>query len=198
MARNELKSPKRRTLTKRLVREALLELLQTKDIKDVSVSELCARADINRTTFYNHYAGTHEVLAEIEDGFMGQLLDAGAGPRGEDGLEKYIEAICAKLQQNREVALLLLANGADPRFPARFLEAQGCEAILRDAGGLHPRTRAEADLLARYLCAGACSLVCSWLEAGCVQTPRQVAEILASVIQNGIGARSAPTGGGCS
>ena len=54
MPKEELKSPPRRTLTKRLIREALLELLKTKSIQKISVRELCDAAGINRTTFYNH------------------------------------------------------------------------------------------------------------------------------------------------
>lgn len=52
-------------MTKRLVKEGLLQLLQQKHIDDVRINELCKLADINRTTFYRHYRSPHDVLVEI-------------------------------------------------------------------------------------------------------------------------------------
>ena len=51
MPREELKSPQRRTLTKRLIREAMLELLKTKSIQKISVRELGDAAGINARPF---------------------------------------------------------------------------------------------------------------------------------------------------
>jgi len=43
-------------LTKRLLKEALMKLLEEKPLEQINVSELCRVADINRATFYKHYA----------------------------------------------------------------------------------------------------------------------------------------------
>lgn len=184
MSREELKNPRRRTLTKRLVREALLEMLKDKGIQDISVSELCAAAGINRTTFYNHYAGTYEVLAEIEGEFLVQLCAADAMPGGEGGLEEHIESLCRRLQQDRQTALLLLANNIDPQFSAKLLETQGCGGVWQRACAAYPP--AESELLGRFVRGGAYAMVCSWLERGCQESPGQVAHLLASVIEGGV------------
>ena len=52
MARKE---NQRITLTKKLLQEGLLRLLETKRLDKISVTELCREAGINRATFYNHY-----------------------------------------------------------------------------------------------------------------------------------------------
>ena len=41
--------------TKRQLRLALMKLMSEKSVKDISVRELAAIADINRGTFYIHY-----------------------------------------------------------------------------------------------------------------------------------------------
>lgn len=43
------------TLTKQKIKSALLHLLKTKDITNVSVTLLCKEAQINRSTFYDYY-----------------------------------------------------------------------------------------------------------------------------------------------
>lgn len=184
MPKEELKSPQRRTLTKRLIREAMLELLKTKSIQKISVRELCDAAGINRTTFYNHYDGTYEVLAEIEEHFLAQLSAADTISNGEDGLERHIEALCLKLKQNADTALLLLTNNADPDFSSKLLKTQGCSEIWQKAGSAY--SEEESELLTKFVSGGAYAIVCGWLENGCRQSPKQVGSLLTAVIQDGI------------
>lgn len=50
-----MKDDQRVTLTKRLLQEGLLRLLETKEIDKINVTELCRESGINRATFYRHY-----------------------------------------------------------------------------------------------------------------------------------------------
>ena len=180
-------SPQRRTLTKRLIREAMLELLKKESIQNISVSELCQCAGINRTTFYNHYDGTYEVLAEIEENFLAEL-SGGEDSNGKGGnLAQHIEALCTRLQQNAEVAILLLNNNVDPQFSQKLLSGQGLGGVWQQLGSGY--TAEERELLADFLRGGAYAMVCRWLVGGCRQTPRQVAALLAKTIENGVAIR---------
>ena len=103
MAKEPLKSPQRRTLTKRLVQEAMLELLKSRSIQNITVRELCDVAGINRTTFYNHYDGVYEVLSEIEEHFLNQLSEQDKISSEQGSLEQHIESLCQQLKQNRDI-----------------------------------------------------------------------------------------------
>ena len=46
----------RRRETIAAIDAAFVSLLKGKELKDISVSELCERADVNRSTFYENYA----------------------------------------------------------------------------------------------------------------------------------------------
>ena len=63
----EQKESRRVTMTKLLLKTALIELMQEKPFPQITIKELCERADLNRTTFYLHYADQTAVLREIED-----------------------------------------------------------------------------------------------------------------------------------
>ena len=54
-------------LTKRLLKNAIIDLLEFKDVQEISVTELCENAGINRTTFYCHYKSIEEIIIEIEN-----------------------------------------------------------------------------------------------------------------------------------
>ena len=60
------RADRRTAYTKRVVREALFELLDEKgSFSAVSVTDLCQRADVNRSTFYLHYEDKFALLREI-------------------------------------------------------------------------------------------------------------------------------------
>ncbi len=58
---------KRVVRTKRAIRTALFEIIETKDISSVTVSELARKAGVNRRTFYTHYVSITEIVDEIEE-----------------------------------------------------------------------------------------------------------------------------------
>ena len=54
------------TRTKKMIRTAFAELIgEKKMISNISVSELAERADIAKSTFYNHYEDIYAVADEI-------------------------------------------------------------------------------------------------------------------------------------
>lgn len=60
-------------MTRKLIRGALIELLQEKTIDKISVKEICARADVNRSTFYDHYEDIYALLGDMEAEFISQI-----------------------------------------------------------------------------------------------------------------------------
>ncbi len=50
--------------TAQLMDEALLKLLEEKEYDYITISELCKKAGVNRSTFYLHYRGMDDLLKE--------------------------------------------------------------------------------------------------------------------------------------
>lgn len=61
------KSDRRALYTKRVIKDALLELLETQHYEKISVASLSRQAEITRTTFYLHFQNMDEVLNELLD-----------------------------------------------------------------------------------------------------------------------------------
>jgi AcrR family transcriptional regulator len=59
--------------TKRNIRNSFLELIMVKDISKITVKELSEKAEINRKTFYIHYASIYDVMEEIENEIIQKL-----------------------------------------------------------------------------------------------------------------------------
>ena len=50
-----------------LMNEALLLLLEKKDYEFITVTEICQKAGVNRSTFYLHYESMDDLLIETLD-----------------------------------------------------------------------------------------------------------------------------------
>ena len=54
-------------VTKSCLQTALIQLLDKKELSDISVSELARRAGVSRTAFYSNYQTVDDVLTELID-----------------------------------------------------------------------------------------------------------------------------------
>lgn len=98
-ARNLNNSSKK---TKRLIRKVFAEMLsEEKDLENVSVSELCKRADISRGTFYSHYDDIYGVAEEYENELIDAFFD-NIRLINSQNVMQFIDSIFEYIRQNDE------------------------------------------------------------------------------------------------
>ena len=52
--------------SRRFIRQSFMELLKEKKLEKITVTDIVNRADINRSTFYAHYADVRALMEEIQ------------------------------------------------------------------------------------------------------------------------------------
>ncbi len=92
--------------TRKMIRAAFVDLIgEKKIISNISVAELAERADIAKSTFYNHYDDIYsvadEMINEILNG-LDQIIDAMDADHTAD-YHIYIRSIFAFLKENEEI-----------------------------------------------------------------------------------------------
>lgn len=60
--------------TQKLLKDSLLELLKSNSLKDISVTEICEHALVNRVTFYDHFNNKEELLNSIIDDIKEDII----------------------------------------------------------------------------------------------------------------------------
>ena len=70
----ETKENQRIRLSKKMLKDALIEILQTSNFQNLSITEICSKAEINRTTFYKYYSNERDLYDEIESDFFKEPL----------------------------------------------------------------------------------------------------------------------------
>ena len=53
---------------------ALISLLKKKPFEYITISELCEKAEVNRSTFYLHYENTYDLLGETTQHILDVFL----------------------------------------------------------------------------------------------------------------------------
>ena len=75
MEQKPRKTDRRTLYTKGVIKDAFLAALKTKSYDRITVSDLCKVAEINRSTFYLHYADALAVFDEILDELLDGITD---------------------------------------------------------------------------------------------------------------------------
>ena len=178
----EKKEDRRVTMTKRLLKDALTEMLRKEDIYHVSIRELCERADVNRTTFYKYYGNQFDLLADMENDLLVFLSDTIR--EYETNPVKIIETTCAHMEDHLEFGRLIVNNNVDPLFPQKLFSLEILrENVLKNYA--NTPDAAMQEYLFNYVTYGAYRLFCVWLNKEQRESPEEIAQLLVRLIQLG-------------
>lgn len=179
MARKE---NQRIALTRRLLQEGLLRLLRVEKLENISVTALCKEAGINRATFYNHYTSPTALLSEMEQQFVSELETLAKAPSSIDEIADILEQQCIKLKEHADLVSILVHYQADRDIEKIFTNMASYYGKNRlDVN----KTHMDADtthLVSTFLYSGCYILVREWLIRDIRKTPREIAELILSMI----------------
>ena len=119
-----IKDNQRTRLTKRLLAEALFDLMDSgMPVDKISVKKLCDTAEISRSTFYLHYEDPTDVLAEIEETLLKEYeeYDNKTYKNGGDDLLMNVTSF-VRFLRNNELFARLIRNSTNPEFAKRCFE----------------------------------------------------------------------------
>ena len=150
---------RRISMTKRMLKEAMTELLREKDIYHIAVRELCERADVNRTTFYKHYGNQFDLLDEMELDLLCSVekMIKSSEKYGESAITKLL----AFLEEDIEFVRLLLNSNVDPEFPKKLFSLAIVSNSIND--NLANVSKEEHDYVFNFVLTGAYEMVRLWV-----------------------------------
>ena len=169
--------------TERKLREALLFYMDKG--KEPTVGQLCERAQINRSTFYRHYADVYDLMTHMEQEFKHGLYQSIQGD----------DAILSKLAFDPDALEALIAYiGKNPHFYRIYLQSyqslpQSEEYQRYWEEQVKPLFIAcgvtqEAHMRYCYASfkAGLLSVLRLWLENGCAESPGELSRLISRML----------------
>ena len=173
------KENQRVMISKRLLKEALLKLLNDKHIEEITVSELCKQAEINRATFYRHYHTPHDILLEMEYDFIQRFYESPIIERNKTDLRKRVFYMCEFIYENKEMVKLFFENYTNADFTLLF-QRYFSDYIENRAFLCKDRAmdKNQLQLMTTFWVYGIHGLINQWILKEIPETPEEIAEIL--------------------
>ena len=185
----ERKPNRRVQYTRRALREALIDLVCEKPLSSISITDICARADINRSTFYLHYQGIHDLLGEIEAHIIEQMEQQLTCTPTIETLHSLVDFLERMRQSPRNVKLFsaLCGEQGDPHF-VRRLQEMAYEAFQRGWNNTMPGTaEGRKRLIYSYIVSGIIAVLSAWMQGELDDLRAQdVIHTLEAIVRDGI------------
>ena len=187
-AATEKKEDRRVRRTKKLLTQALTQLLQEKQINEITVKELTDLADMNRGTFYLYYKDMFDMLEKIEDG-MFEALDAIVSPHEHDDVSQQTKPILLDLfrfiEDNQEMCRVLLSPHGDMNFLHRLNEVVREKCLKAWPDIRKEKGEADFDYHYSFVVFGCAGIIRAWVNRNCPESAEKMAEMAYGMIHRG-------------
>ena len=187
-AATEKKEDRRVRRTKKLLTQALTQLLQEKQINEITVKELPDLADMNRGTFYLYYKDMFYMLEKIEDG-MFEALDAIVSLHEHDDVSQQTNPILLDLfrfiQDNQEMCRVLLSPHGDMNFLHRLNEVVREKCLKAWPNIRKEKGEADFDYHYSFVVFGCAGIIRAWVNRNCSESAEKMAEMAYGMILRG-------------
>ena len=173
----ELKQNRKTQYTQMVLRDALMELMEQKPISQITVKELCAKADINRTTFYAHYSDPNDLLHTIEADVLLSVSKAVSSlhcPIDNSSILQVFQELLQYIADNNKHIQILLSERGDVYFPKELFTMiyEKCELMA-----LAPPSSTK-EFYFIFVLNGSIGLIQHWLKSGLTKSTKEMAEII--------------------
>lgn len=173
------KENQRIALTKKLLQEGLLRLLETKSLDKISVTELCRESGINRATFYNHYNSPQELLDDIEARITKALQQIIGNPQTAQEVIDHTEAVCTFFYDHSRTLLILHRCHSDKDITDALYELNQNFQLYR-LNSRYTRTlnQDSLHLVSVFFYTGCYNMLLDWISNNLPMTPKEMATLM--------------------
>lgn len=180
--------------TKKMIRNALSELVEEKGFNAISITEICDRADINRGTFYLHYTDKYDLLDKIENDVLDELekqtSDIGyAYFLNDDYLNKpapFLVKLFEYLKENVIFMKAVLGPKGDPLFQIKIKKIIETHLFDKKFGQLKKENLlVPEEYFISYLISAHLGVIQQWFKSGMKKSPEEMALIFTKMVYLG-------------
>jgi AcrR family transcriptional regulator len=159
--------------TRRMLRDALIELITERGWDNVSVQDICDRADVGRSTFYTHFADKEELLLGGFDDLR-KMLRAQKHSPGGDKLA-FVRGLIEHAQEHSKPFRAIIGKKAGHAVEKRF--RQTVIALVKEDLVEHGYTGRSLDVTTYYVAGALVELLTWWVDTRNALDAAQVEEM---------------------
>ncbi|MBQ4578624.1 MAG: TetR/AcrR family transcriptional regulator [Clostridia bacterium] len=162
---------KRRRESRQRLEAAFIHALQTRELKEITVTDLCREAKVNRTTFYANYTDVY-ALADAVQQRLEEEVSALYDHRHthEYSRDNYLK-LFRHIRDNQLFYKTYFKLGVDGRFRLTAYDVRLAAAYYGDE---------NIEYHVEFFRNGLNAVIKKWLQNGCRESPEEIQQIIAS------------------
>jgi len=167
---NTINNKKRRESQEK-IEKVFLELIQSKEINQISVSDICKKADLNRTTFYSNYVDIYDLADKIREKLEEEVEDLYVNENKKGYAYYNFLELFRHIKQNQIFYIAYFKLGFD-KGPISDIYNH----TLKDAHLFYDSDKVDYHIA--FFRSGLNAIILKWLYNGCKESPEEMEEII--------------------
>ena len=164
-------------LSKKMLKDSLIKLLNEKCIHKVSVIEICNEAQINRTTFYKYYGSQYDLLKDMENDVLTHINDyLSANNAYSDNILQQCIKIVSFINENIDLCRILFDNNVDPKFPEKIFDLPSIKQLEMEYG------ENASTYIFNFVTDGGFGVIKRWISKENRESPEEIADLFNTTI----------------
>lgn len=175
--------------TKMVLRQSLLDLMKEKSIDKITVTEICKFADINRNTFYAHYASPQDLLAQMQDELFNKIKNS-IDQFINDGTSTatLLRDTCSLFVELGDLGKTLFSEHGDKNFYMRVMSLPYDRAVAEWYGkeiDINIDKR-HLEWFYTFIVNGSSAVIKNWVQTGMKESPTDVATFIEKIANHNV------------
>lgn len=166
---------KRKKESQAKIKKIFVQLLQSKEINEISVTEICEKARLNRSTFYANYLDVYDladkVAKDLEDNVFALYQEERQRKYNSNDFLKLFKHI----KENQIFYQTYFKLNKDTTFIVTEYDTNLAKSIFKDK---------YIDYHMEFFRAGLNAIIKKWLKNGCQESPEEIDLILKEEYKN--------------
>lgn len=164
--------------SQRKIEKTFVELLQNKDIQEISVSDICKLANLNRSTFYANYLDTYDLADRLKEELYQEVINIYSKERENQQHSYDFLKLFYHIKDNQLFYKTFFKLNYDNDYKQfeEFINYDIFKQLYNDEN--------ELDYHITFFMSGFNSIIKKWLNNGCQESPEQINKILIDEYKN--------------
>ena len=180
----------KRDRTRAALKNALIELCDEKSYYDITIWDICSRANTYRSTFYRYFDGKDDLLREIEHEYLETTRSLTSAIQGfhpeasQEQMDAYLSELTADMEyhlKHEKLCRFLLSPAGDLYFYQQMKESVAA-ASRRNIETVGRCNQENTEYRINFFAAGFIDTVHTWLERK-DRVPRDIAAFLLEMLK---------------
>ncbi len=174
--------------TQERLQNGLLELLKTKELKAITVKEICDQAGISRNAFYQHYGYKEDLYDQMVARATERIREAllpvvpNVSLLKQDTLMAYAKNIISGITEVKELIVVML-KGDNGKFLRELTDLIFGQFLTNAISFFNLEDTEEHRLFYEYLAGGMSAFIIRWTLSGGIPEDRAVGILNAILLQ---------------